>query len=83
MALREPNNLAKSFDGEDSQVAISDVSDHQGDSGLAQADTRQNWVPLFTNGTMKKHQYYKWCYEDPILRRQLLFWNLKIVGYGI
>ena len=36
--MREPDNLALSFDREDLRVT---VSDHQGDSGLAQANTRQ------------------------------------------
>jgi len=51
--VREP---AISFDREDLWVAVSDVSDRHGDSGLAQANgdsglaQADGWVSLFTNG---------------------------------
>jgi len=41
MVVREPETLARSFDGEDPRVAVRDVSNRRGDSGQAQVDTRQ------------------------------------------
>ena len=45
MVLREPDTLARSFDGEDSRVADLRVavSDCRGDSGQAQVDIRQEF----------------------------------------
>ena len=42
MVVREPDTLARSFDGEDSRSRV-DVSDRRGDSGQAQDDTRQEF----------------------------------------
>ena len=41
MVVREPETMARSFNGEDSRVAVRDVSNRWGDSGQAQVDTRQ------------------------------------------
>ena len=84
MVVREPDTLARSFDGEDSRsrVAVSDVSDRRGDSGQAQVDTRM-WQEFrsspmeprinidIINDAMKKGQklYPDLCLHHQISRR--------------
>jgi len=40
LVVREPETWARSFDGEDSRVAVRDIRNRWGDSGQAQVDTR-------------------------------------------